>query len=89
MLGNVSKMENTFVTLPAHFDGQHIRLDEPYVLEPNTRLLVTVLPKREMDDEQADWLQFSALGLARAYAEDEVEYSRELIKEANPEYEGR
>ena len=76
------------VTLPAHFDGQHIRLDKPYVLEPNTRLLVTVLPKREMDDEQADWFQFSALGLAMAYAEDEVEYSPELIKEVNPAYEG-
>ena len=77
------------VTLPAHFDGQHIQLDEPYVLEPNTRLLVTVLPPREIDDEQADWFQVSAEGLAGAYADDEVEYSAQLIKEANPEYEGR
>ena len=29
-------------TIPAHFDGQHILLDEPLELEPNTKLLVTV-----------------------------------------------
>jgi hypothetical protein len=76
------------VTLPAHFDGQHIRLDKPYVLEPNTRLLVTILPEPEMHDEREGWFQFSALGLTRAYAEDEVEYPTDLIKEANPAYEG-
>jgi hypothetical protein len=27
------------VTLRAHFDGQHIRLDEPCQLEPDTQLL--------------------------------------------------
>ncbi len=33
------------VTLPAHFDGQQILLDEPYKLEPNTRLAVIILPE--------------------------------------------
>jgi hypothetical protein len=76
------------LTLPAHFDGEHILLDEPYALEPDTRLLVTVLPKPTIDGEREDWLRFSAWGLATAYAEDEVEYSPDLIKETNPEYEG-
>ena len=75
--------------LPAHFDGEHIRLDEPYELEPNTRLLVTVLPNEQHDDEREDWLLLSSRGLARVYDGEEVEYPTELIKEPNPDYEGR
>lgn len=77
------------ITLPAHFDGEQIRLDEPYELEPDTQLLVTILPKRQTDEEQEAWLHLSKMGLANAYGEDEEEYPLELIKEANPEYEGR
>ncbi len=29
------------VSLSAHFDGQSIQLDEPYKLEPNTKLIIT------------------------------------------------
>lgn len=76
------------MTIPAHFDGKHILLDEPCILEPDSRLLVTVLPRPEAGDEREDWLQLSALGLVAAYADDEVEYASDLIKEANPEYEG-
>jgi hypothetical protein len=42
-------------TIPAHFDGQHILLDEAVELEPNTKLLVTVLPK---DVEREEWLRY-------------------------------
>ena len=76
------------VTLPAHFDGESIRLDEPYELEPNTKLLVTVLPKEHEDEEREAWLRLSSEGLARAYGEDEPDYPAELIKEPNPDYEG-
>ena len=31
------------VTLPAHFDGKKICLDEPFALIPNTKLIVTIL----------------------------------------------
>ena len=72
-------------TIPAHFDGEHILLDEPVELEPNTKLLVTVLPK---DIEREEWLELSRKGLQRAYnANGEPEYSIDLIKEPNPEYE--
>jgi len=76
-------------TLPAHFDGEHIRLDEPCELEPNTRLLVTVLPKEQPDEEREDWLLLSSRELANAYGDEEVEYPAELVKEPNPDYEGR
>lgn len=77
------------ITLPAHFDGEQICLDEPIELEPGTRLLVTVLPNQQPDEEHEDWLLLSARGLENAYGEDEVEYSLNLVEEPNPEYEGR
>lgn len=74
--------------LRAHFDGRQILLDEPYELQPNTPLLVTVLPT-ETDSERDDWLRFSLANLARAYGDDEPDYPLDCIKEANPDYEGR
>ena len=85
------------VTLRAHFDGQKICLDEPFDMEPNTELIVTVLPKRlapsatpqePPDKERSDWAGLSQQSLAAAYGEDEMEYSLDRIKEPNLEYEG-
>ncbi|HJQ71362.1 MAG TPA: hypothetical protein VKA70_20455 [Blastocatellia bacterium] len=75
-------------TLRAHFDGSQILLDEPFELEPNTELLITILPKSS-DEERDGWAQLSLESLARAYGEAEPEYSLDLIKEVNPEYERR
>ena len=36
-------MDQLLTTIPAHFDGTEIKLDVPIRLEPNTRLLVTIL----------------------------------------------
>ena len=74
------------VTLRAHFDGEQIRLDEPFRLEPDTPLAVTVLPKEQAGD--SEWSLLSARGLAAAYGEDEPDYSLDLIREPNPDYEG-
>lgn len=76
------------VTLRAHFDGRQILLDEPFELEPNMELIVTVLPK-SFGEERDDWVRLSLESLARADGDDEPEYSFDLIKKANPEYEGR
>jgi len=73
-------------TIAAHFDGQHILLDEPVELEPNTKLLVTVLPN---DSESDEWLAVSRKRLESAYENGEAEYPLDLIKEPNPEYESR
>ena len=61
-------------TLRAHFDGNQILLDEPFELEPNTELLVTVLPKASEEDGEG-WGRLSLEILARAYSDDEPEYS--------------
>ena len=79
-------MEN--MTLRAHFDGKQILLDDPVELEPDTELMVTVLPKSE-NGERSEWTRLLLESLARAYGEREPEYPLSLIKEPNPEYEGR
>ena len=75
------------ISIPAHFDGEHNLLDEPVELEPNTKLLVTILPKHGEDHEA--WLRLSRQRLEDAYGEDEEEYTLDSLKEANPDYEGR
>ena len=77
------------VTLAAHFDGDQIRLDEPFKIEPHSRLLVIVLPEQQSDEEQNAWLDLSGRGLANAYGDNEHDYRLGLIREPNPEYEGR
>ena len=75
------------ISIPAHFDGEHILLDKPVELELNTKLIVTVLPKQDAEHEA--WLRLSGKGLEGAYGDVEEEYSLDSIKEANPEYAGR
>jgi hypothetical protein len=74
------------IILHAHFDGEQIRLDDPYELRPNTKLLVTVIPER--DTEYYAWLTLSHGGLEAAYDENEPDYPLSVIKEPNPGYEG-
>ena len=67
------------VTLKAHFDGKHVCLDEPCNLPPDTRLLVLVAP----DPEEAfreDWFALCRQALARAYGDDEPDYSQYVGK---------
>ena len=73
------------ISIPAHFDGVHILLDEPYTLQPNARLLVTVVPAE--DDEREAWLQLSAQRLTGAYDDDEPEYPISCVLEMNPRYD--
>lgn len=75
------------VSLRAHFDGKQILLDEPFQLEPNTRLMVTVLS--DFDEEHEDWGRLALQNLEQVYGHDEPEYPLELIKQTNPEYDVR
>ena len=77
------------IALPAHFDGERICLDEPFDLEPNTKLIVTILSGQEPDNEYESWLHLSGQRLEYAYGENEPEYSKDLLKEVNPDYERR
>jgi hypothetical protein len=44
---------------------------------------------QQPDDEEAVWHHFFAEGLNKAYSKDEPDYELSMIKEPNPEYEGR
>jgi hypothetical protein len=66
------------VALKAHFDGDHIVLDEPFELPRHAPLIVTLLEER--DPERADWEALAAESLARAYGPDEPDYSVADIK---------
>lgn len=71
------------ISIRAHFDGERILLDEPFELEPDTQLLVTVLP--EVEAERDSWLRLSAQRLEEAYGDDEPEYTLESVREMNIE----
>jgi hypothetical protein len=62
------------VSLKAHYDGKTIRLDEPFDLPANARLMVTVLPPL-LDADHENWSNMSMANLARAYGDDEPEYA--------------
>jgi hypothetical protein len=74
------------ISIPAHFDGERILLDEPVELDRDARLIVTVLPNGDSDRDT--WLRFSATHLNAAYHGDD-DYPLAAIKEINPDYEGR
>ena len=67
------------VTLRAHYDGEHIVLDEPFEIPVNAPLTVTVLApaasEHDRERERASWAALSAWNLARAYGDDEPEYT--------------
>ena len=63
------------ISLKAHFDGQQIRLDEPFELPRDATLLVTVLSPSPSVRERQEWLALSVAGLSAAYGDDEPDYS--------------
>ena len=75
------------IAVPAHFDGERICLDEPFDLEPNAKLIVTILPGRESDIEYAAWLHLSGQRLKDAYGENEPEYSSDFSRTARTSIE--
>ena len=66
------------LSIPAHYDGVQVCLDEEVPLRPNARLIVTVL--EDTDAERINFLRLAASGLAAAYADEEVEYSLADLK---------
>jgi hypothetical protein len=73
------------VVLKVHYDGKNICLDEPFDLHPDTKLLVTVIQGGSLEDERQAWLAASQEGLARAYGENEPDYSDAVLRERPPE----
>lgn len=74
------------VTLKAHFDGQHICLDEPMDLPANARLMVSVFSDAEEspEAERQAWLAASQAWLARGYGDGEPDYSDAVLQDTPP-----
>lgn len=66
------------MSIPAHYDGTQVLLDQDVVLRPNTRLIVTVL--EDQDEEREEFLRLAGSGLAAACENDEVEYTLADLK---------
>jgi hypothetical protein len=79
-------MKKPLITLPAHFDGNTIILDAPFELQPEEKLLVTILKSESEPDERKDWIDSSLSQLNKTYSDDEPEYTLSMVKEPNPEY---
>lgn len=71
------------ISLKAHFNGQHIVLDEPFSFPENAQLIVTVLhaSSEEALKERDSFADTAARELSRAYGEDEPEYTAADIRE--------
>lgn len=63
--------------LRAHYDGEHIVLDEPFDLPAHAPLMVTVIAP---EAERSAWTALGLQGLARAYGDDEPEYTTADLK---------
>jgi hypothetical protein len=68
-----------------YFSREDDLLDQDLELEADAKLIVTVLP--QFDGEREAWINLSINRLDNAYGLGEIEYSLDLIKEVNPEYE--
>lgn len=76
----------TAVTLKAHYDGKQVCLDEPCDLQPGAKLTVTVISCSDdaLEEEGEAWYVLSQQGLARAYGDDEPDYSDAVLREELP-----
>ena len=61
------------VALQAHYNGEHIVLDEPYDLPANASLIVTLLPSSSAAESEDAWLRAAASSDAFAFLADPVE----------------
>ena len=72
------------LAIKADCDGRKIVL--PRKGSFPTGPVIVVFEDDDSDRERDDWQRLSADGLARAYGDNEPDYSLNLIKEKNAEY---
>ena len=70
-----------------------VRINDKDIYNSLTQFLKALhieIVREEHDEEikeREEWYKFAAANLARAYSDDEPEYTLDMIKEPNPEYE--
>jgi hypothetical protein len=71
----------SIITLKAHYDGKQVCLDEPIDLAPNTPMLVTIAQPDAEATDRAEWFALAKAAFARAYGDNEPDYSNAVILE--------
>jgi hypothetical protein len=61
------------VTLQAHYDGEHIVLDEPYEIPPNSSLMVTLVPAAADSESEETWLRAASSSEPFSFLQDSAE----------------
>ena len=74
-----SLVPETLVTIPARFDGHQIKLDVPYPMRPDTRLLVTVL-QPQTTQANSNGARYSRLLALRGVFANDDQYD-EILRE--------
>ena len=67
-------------------DSRHLMLKEPIQIPSGSQVIVTIKPVEAIAEDQASYT-LSMQGLQAAYGENEPEYSLDMIKTPNPEYQ--
>ncbi len=67
-------------------DSHHLELLQPIEFSPGANVLIMIMPLTGIRERQA-WYQLSAQGLATAYADDEPEYSIDLVQVHNQDFQ--
>jgi len=65
------------------------RLVEKEMASSKAHKQKTRIKKRAINNDRKDWRLLALNALERAYGDNEPEYTSDLIKEPNPEYEKR
>ena len=67
-------------------DSRHLKLKRPIKIAPGSTVIITIEAAEGVAEEQ-EWYLVSSQGLAEAYDENEPDYSLEMVKIPNPEYQ--
>ena len=68
-------------------DSTHLELAQPIQVPPGAKVLVAIGAPELIAEEHQAWVQMSTQRLASAYGPNEPEYSSDLIKTPNPEFQ--
>jgi hypothetical protein len=67
-------------------DSRHLKLKRPIEIAPGSTVMITIEHAESVSEAQ-QWYMLSSQGLEEAYGEDEPEYSLDMIKAPNPDYQ--
>ena len=68
-------------------DENHLKLVRRIEIPAGSKVMVSVVRFDDAENENEVWQQLAAECLAAAYDETEPEYSAQLIKRCNPEFQ--